>query len=76
MYPESGVGLVGLGIVLLHQKEVVMAKALLHKGKQSFCIVIKLMIKTKKNDSDLGHFSLFGHSQLKRLVMKGGKHQR
>ena len=34
MYPESGVGLVGLGIVLLHQKEVIMAKALLHKGKQ------------------------------------------
>ena len=34
MYPESGVGLVGLGIVLLHQKEAIMAKALLHKGKQ------------------------------------------
>ena len=34
MYPESGVGLVGLGIVLLHQKEALMAKALLHKGKQ------------------------------------------
>ncbi|CAH3018534.1 unnamed protein product [Porites evermanni] len=36
MYPESGVGLVGLGIVLLHQKEVIMAKALLHKGLQVF----------------------------------------
>ena len=46
MYPESGVGLVGLGIVLLHQKEVIMAKALLHKGKQKFLHkVIKLMIE-------------------------------
>lgn len=33
MYPESGVGMVGLGSVLLHQKEFIMARALLQKGK-------------------------------------------
>ena len=32
MYPESGVGMVGLGSVLLHQKEFIMARALLQKG--------------------------------------------
>ena len=33
MQPGSGIGLVGLGSVLLHQKEFVMARALLQKGK-------------------------------------------
>ena len=33
MQPGSGIGLVGLGSVLLHQKECVMARALLQKGK-------------------------------------------
>ena len=32
MKPGSGVGMVGLGSVLLHQKEFLMAKALLQKG--------------------------------------------
>lgn len=35
MKPGSGIGMVGLGSVLLHQKEFSMAKALLLKGVQS-----------------------------------------
>lgn len=34
MKPGSGIGMVGLGSVLLHQKEFLMAKALLQKGMQ------------------------------------------
>ena len=33
--PGSGIGMVGLGSVLLYQKEFLMAKALLQKGVQS-----------------------------------------
>ena len=32
MYPDSGVGMVGLGTVFLHQKEFIVARALLQKG--------------------------------------------
>jgi len=32
MYPDSGVGMVGLGTVLLHQEEFIVARALLQKG--------------------------------------------
>lgn len=35
MNPGSGIGMVGLGSVLLHQKEFLMAKTLLEKGVQS-----------------------------------------
>ena len=35
MEPGSGIGMVGLGSVLLYQKEFLMAKALLLKGVQS-----------------------------------------
>ncbi|KAL9987357.1 hypothetical protein ACROYT_G001647 [Oculina patagonica] len=34
--PGSGIGMVGLGSVLLHQKEFLMARALLQKGLQAF----------------------------------------
>lgn len=32
MYPESGIGAIGLGSVILHQKEFVLARELLQKG--------------------------------------------
>lgn len=35
MKPGSGIGMVGLASVLLHQKEFLMAKTLLEKGVQS-----------------------------------------
>ena len=35
MYPESGIGAIGLGSVLLHQKEFAVARELLQKGKDS-----------------------------------------
>ncbi|XP_020629638.1 tetratricopeptide repeat protein 37-like isoform X2 [Orbicella faveolata] len=36
MKPGSGIGMLGLGSVLLHQKEFLMARALLQKGLQAF----------------------------------------
>ena len=33
MYPESSVGAIGLGSVLLHQKDFAVARVLLQKGK-------------------------------------------
>ena len=36
IHPGSGMGMVGLGSVLLHQKEFVMARASLQKGAQKF----------------------------------------
>ncbi|KAK2552919.1 Tetratricopeptide repeat protein 37 [Acropora cervicornis] len=36
MYPESGIGAIGLGSVILHQKEFVLARELLQKGLHIF----------------------------------------
>ncbi|XP_044163899.1 tetratricopeptide repeat protein 37-like [Acropora millepora] len=36
MYPESGIGAIGLGSVILHQNEFVVARELLQKGLQIF----------------------------------------
>ena len=47
MYPESGVGMVGLGSVLLHQKEFVMARSLLQKGKS----LVSVYVATYSSDS-------------------------
>ena len=49
--PGSGVGMVGLGSVLLHQKEFLMARALLQKG----------IIQKKKKRSDSLGTSPFGY---------------
>lgn len=41
MYPESGIGAIGLGSVILHQKEFVVARELLQKGKDCLTMACK-----------------------------------
>ena len=41
MYPESGIGAIGLGSVILHQNEFVVARELLQKGKDCLPMAYK-----------------------------------
>lgn len=50
MKPGSGIGMVGLGSVLLHQKEFLMARALLQKGTQSNFELIRMGKKNTISD--------------------------
>ena len=58
MYPESGIGAIGLGSVILHQKEFVLARELLQKGikialpmadKNSFAILDYIFLNPCRN---------------------------
>ena len=59
MKPGSGIGMVGLGSVLLHQKEFLMARALLQKGAQSNFELIRIpyYMKFWRHFSDISDFS-------------------
>lgn len=41
MYPESGIGAIGLGSVILHQKEFIAARESLQKGKDCLTMAYK-----------------------------------